>query len=170
MSRFGGLSEERPSDRPSETFRPEASLILIYRPNVAGMKGRVDLAQPVNRTPDLWCVKLYTTTRSYSCINRIVMTQTTHVDDFVRGRIIGHLESKRTQVEVSEELGIAPSIISMLWQRLQDNDNGNRRFSTDCPLDATPNEKRYIWELLPKETDGAQYQTCLAISPRPLVR
>ncbi|GFW14546.1 hypothetical protein TNCV_2358701 [Trichonephila clavipes] len=49
MSRFGGLSEERPS-----VFKPEASLVLIYRPNVAGMKGRVDLAQPVNRTPDLW--------------------------------------------------------------------------------------------------------------------
>ncbi|GFX99514.1 hypothetical protein TNCV_3039891 [Trichonephila clavipes] len=36
-------------------LRPEASMVLIYRPNVAGMKGRVDLAQPVNRTPDLWC-------------------------------------------------------------------------------------------------------------------
>ncbi|GFV07451.1 hypothetical protein TNCV_1738061 [Trichonephila clavipes] len=33
---------------------PKASLVLIYRPNVAGMKGRVNLAQPVNRTPDLW--------------------------------------------------------------------------------------------------------------------
>ncbi|GFT05146.1 hypothetical protein TNCV_531851 [Trichonephila clavipes] len=53
MSRFGGLSEERPS-----VFRPEASLVLIYRPNVAGMKGRVDLAQPVNRTPDLWTKEL----------------------------------------------------------------------------------------------------------------
>ncbi|GFW13953.1 hypothetical protein TNCV_4700881 [Trichonephila clavipes] len=51
MSRFGGLSEER----DLQCLRPEASLVLIYRPNVAGMKGRVDLAQPVNRTPDLWC-------------------------------------------------------------------------------------------------------------------
>ncbi|GFV31472.1 uncharacterized protein TNCV_3462781 [Trichonephila clavipes] len=38
-----------------QCLRPEASLVLIYRPNVAGMKGRVDFAQPVNRTPDLWC-------------------------------------------------------------------------------------------------------------------
>ncbi|GFX30752.1 hypothetical protein TNCV_1181301 [Trichonephila clavipes] len=36
-------------------LRTHASLVLIYRPNVAEMKGRVDLAQPVNRTPDLWC-------------------------------------------------------------------------------------------------------------------
>ncbi|GFX54185.1 hypothetical protein TNCV_2338211 [Trichonephila clavipes] len=51
MSRFGGMSEER----PSVFLSSEASLVLIYRPNVAGMKGRFDLAQPVNRTPDLWC-------------------------------------------------------------------------------------------------------------------
>ncbi|GFV48930.1 putative transposable element [Trichonephila clavipes] len=41
--------------RDLQCLRPEASLVLIYRPNVAGMKGRVDIAQPVNRTPDLWC-------------------------------------------------------------------------------------------------------------------
>ncbi|GFX43864.1 uncharacterized protein TNCV_4111431 [Trichonephila clavipes] len=41
--------------RDLQCLRPEASLVLIYRPNVAGMKGRVDLAQPVKRTPDLWC-------------------------------------------------------------------------------------------------------------------
>ncbi|GFW71960.1 DUF4817 domain-containing protein [Trichonephila clavipes] len=40
--------------RDLQCLRPQASLVLIYRPNVAGMKGRVDLAQPVNRTPDLW--------------------------------------------------------------------------------------------------------------------
>ncbi|GFV38143.1 hypothetical protein TNCV_709661 [Trichonephila clavipes] len=51
MSRFGGLSEER----DLQCLRPEASLVLIYRPNVAEMKGRVDLAQPVNGTQDLWC-------------------------------------------------------------------------------------------------------------------
>ncbi|GFV66865.1 hypothetical protein TNCV_4258401 [Trichonephila clavipes] len=39
--------------RDLQCLRPEASLVLIYRPNVATMKGRVDLAQPVNRTPDL---------------------------------------------------------------------------------------------------------------------
>ncbi|GFW79943.1 uncharacterized protein TNCV_3899441 [Trichonephila clavipes] len=44
--------------RDLQCLRPEASLVLIYRPNVAGMKGRVDLAQPVNRTRDLWFTKL----------------------------------------------------------------------------------------------------------------
>ncbi|GFV96256.1 hypothetical protein TNCV_2812331 [Trichonephila clavipes] len=41
--------------RDLQCLRPQASLVLINQPNVAGMKGRVDLAQPVNRTPDLWC-------------------------------------------------------------------------------------------------------------------
>ncbi|GFX06549.1 hypothetical protein TNCV_3017831 [Trichonephila clavipes] len=50
MSGFGGLSEERPS-----VFKTPSKLVLIYRPNVVGMKGRVDLSQPINRTPDLWC-------------------------------------------------------------------------------------------------------------------
>ncbi|GFX36045.1 uncharacterized protein TNCV_4215671 [Trichonephila clavipes] len=51
--------------RDLQCLRPEASLVLIYRPNVAEMKDRVDLAQPVNRTPDLWCGN---TTRSYSVL------------------------------------------------------------------------------------------------------
>ncbi|GFX92336.1 hypothetical protein TNCV_1112631 [Trichonephila clavipes] len=36
-----------------QCLRPQASLVLIYRPNVVGMKGRVDFAQPVNRTQDM---------------------------------------------------------------------------------------------------------------------
>ncbi|GFU40108.1 transposable element Tcb2 transposase [Trichonephila clavipes] len=39
---------------------------------------------------------------------------------FLRGRIIERLEYGRTQLEVSEELGIAQSVISRLWQRFQD--------------------------------------------------
>ncbi|GFW10519.1 HTH_Tnp_Tc3_2 domain-containing protein [Trichonephila clavipes] len=48
------------------------------------------------------------------CNNRRVMSQRKHLDDFVRGRSIGRLECGRTQLEVSEELGIAQSAISRL--------------------------------------------------------
>ncbi|GFX09503.1 hypothetical protein TNCV_4698891 [Trichonephila clavipes] len=44
MSQLGGLSEVK----PPVFLRPQASLVLIYRPTAAGMKVRVDLAQPVN--------------------------------------------------------------------------------------------------------------------------
>ncbi|GFX78564.1 transposable element Tcb2 transposase [Trichonephila clavipes] len=47
------------------------------------------------------------------------MAQRKHLDDFLRGRIIGRLECGRTQQEVSEELGIAQSVISRLWFSLQ---------------------------------------------------
>ncbi|GFX32142.1 HTH_Tnp_Tc3_2 domain-containing protein [Trichonephila clavipes] len=40
------------------------------------------------------------------------MAQRKQLDDFLRGRIIGRLECGRTQLEVSEELGIAQSVNS----------------------------------------------------------
>ncbi|GFS71151.1 HTH_Tnp_Tc3_2 domain-containing protein [Trichonephila clavipes] len=49
------------------------------------------------------------------------MAQRKHLDEFLRGRIIGRLECGRTQLEVSEELGITQSVISRLWQRVQDD-------------------------------------------------
>ncbi|GFU13957.1 transposable element Tcb1 transposase [Trichonephila clavipes] len=73
--------------------------------------------------------------KAFQCNNRIVMAQKKHLDDFLCGRIIGRLECERTQLEVSEKLRIAQSVISRLWQRFQDN-----------------------------ETDGAQQQTCLVSS------
>ncbi|GFV09969.1 hypothetical protein TNCV_4339991 [Trichonephila clavipes] len=42
MSRFGRLSE-----RDLQCLRPQASLVLIYRSIVAGMKGRADLVEPL---------------------------------------------------------------------------------------------------------------------------
>ncbi|GFV04201.1 hypothetical protein TNCV_918221 [Trichonephila clavipes] len=42
-------------NRDLQCLRPQASLVLIYRPNVAGMKGRVDLShlpRPVVRKHD----------------------------------------------------------------------------------------------------------------------
>ncbi|GFT01396.1 transposable element Tc3 transposase [Trichonephila clavipes] len=67
-------------------------------------------------------VKLFTSAlKAFQCNNRIVMTQRKHLDDFLRGRIIGRLECGQTQLEVSEELGIAQSVISRLWQRFQDD-------------------------------------------------
>ncbi|GFX45739.1 transposable element Tc3 transposase [Trichonephila clavipes] len=52
------------------------------------------------------------------------MAQRKHLDDFLRGRIIGRLECGRTQLEVPEELGIAQSVLSRLWQRFQDDATG----------------------------------------------
>ncbi|GFY31327.1 uncharacterized protein TNCV_752851 [Trichonephila clavipes] len=110
-------------------------------------------------------VKLFTSAlKAFQCNNRIVMAQRKHFDDFFRGRIIGQLERGHTQLEVSEELGIAQSVISGFWQRFQDDGNVSKCYSTGRHRVTTQNEDRYIWQLLPKETDGAQHQTCLVSS------
>ncbi|GFV92736.1 transposable element Tcb1 transposase [Trichonephila clavipes] len=60
-------------------------------------------------------VKLFTSAlKAFQGNNRIVMAQRKHLDAFLSGRIIGRRECERTQLEVSEELEIAHSVISRL--------------------------------------------------------
>ncbi|GFX59630.1 uncharacterized protein TNCV_3753951 [Trichonephila clavipes] len=92
------------------------------------------------------------------------MAQRKHLDDFLRGRNIGRLECGRTQVEVSEELGIAQSVISRLWQRFQDDGNVSRDVTVQVAPELQRRMRTGIWQLLPKETDGVQHQTCLVSS------
>ncbi|GFV21554.1 HTH_Tnp_Tc3_2 domain-containing protein [Trichonephila clavipes] len=47
-------------------------------------------------------------------------------------------------LEVSEELGIALSVFSRLWQRFQDDGNVSKCYSTGRPRVTTPNEVRYL--------------------------
>ncbi|GFY09757.1 HTH_Tnp_Tc3_2 domain-containing protein [Trichonephila clavipes] len=90
-------------------------------------------------------VKLFTSAlKAFQCNNRIVMAQRKHLDDFLRGRIIERLECGRTQMEVSEELGITQSVISRLWQRFQDDGNVSRCYSRGRLRVTTPNEDRYL--------------------------
>ncbi|GFX33856.1 transposable element Tcb1 transposase [Trichonephila clavipes] len=90
-------------------------------------------------------VKLFKSAlKAFQCNNRIVMAQRKHLDDFLSGRIIERLEWRRTQLEVSEELGIAKSVISRLWQRFQDDGNVSRCYSTGHPPSYNANENRYL--------------------------
>ncbi|GFX79631.1 transposable element Tcb1 transposase [Trichonephila clavipes] len=73
------------------------------------------------------------------------MLQRKYLDDFLRGRNIGRLECERTQLEVSEELGITQRVISRLWQRIEDDGNVSRCYGTGRPRVTTPNEDRYIF-------------------------
>ncbi|GFV92779.1 transposable element Tcb1 transposase [Trichonephila clavipes] len=56
-------------------------------------------------------------------------------------RIVRHNDES---LEVSEELGIAESVISRLWQLFQDVGNVSRCYSTGLPQVTTPNEDRYL--------------------------
>ncbi|GFT16833.1 transposable element Tcb1 transposase [Trichonephila clavipes] len=78
--------------------------------------------------------KLFTSAlKAFQCNTRTVMVQRKHLDDFLRGRIIGRLECGRTHLEVSGERGIAQSVVSWLWQRFQDDGNVSRCYSTGRP-------------------------------------
>ncbi|GFY19591.1 transposable element Tcb1 transposase [Trichonephila clavipes] len=57
-------------------------------------------------------------------------------------RIVRHNDES---LEVFEELGIAQSVISRLWQRFQDDGNVSRCYSTGRPRVTTPNEDQYIY-------------------------
>ncbi|GFT13552.1 uncharacterized protein TNCV_3830331 [Trichonephila clavipes] len=52
--------------RDLQCLWPQASLVLIYRPNVAGTKGTVDLPSPLIEPQICGVEALYTTTRPYS--------------------------------------------------------------------------------------------------------
>ncbi|GFU50309.1 transposable element Tc1 transposase [Trichonephila clavipes] len=63
------------------------------------------------------------------------MSSRHHIDDFMRGRIIGKIEEGRKITDVFREFDIAHSVVSRLWNRWH---RGGRVRST------TPAEDRYI--------------------------
>ncbi|GFV22575.1 hypothetical protein TNCV_2077671 [Trichonephila clavipes] len=56
--------------RDLQCLKPQTSLVLIYRSNVAGMKGRVEHVQPVKPACPAHVEARYTTTRPYSVKNK----------------------------------------------------------------------------------------------------
>ncbi|GFX21933.1 transposable element Tcb1 transposase [Trichonephila clavipes] len=56
----------------------------------------------------------------------------------------GYKRNGGKELEVSESLGIAQSVLSRLWQRFQDDGNVSRCYSTGRPRVTTPNEDRYL--------------------------
>ncbi|GFU26950.1 transposable element Tcb1 transposase [Trichonephila clavipes] len=55
------------------------------------------------------------------------MTSRHHIDDFMRGRIIGKIEEGRKITDVARELDIAHSVVSRLWKSFQSTGMCSRR-------------------------------------------
>ncbi|GFW25389.1 hypothetical protein TNCV_3721171 [Trichonephila clavipes] len=69
------------------------------------------------------------------------MKRKMYVDDFLRGRIDGHLQCGRTYtMEIFEKLEIVQSVILRFRQRFQDYENISRRYKTGCPRIITPKQ------------------------------
>ncbi|GFV22154.1 hypothetical protein TNCV_235801 [Trichonephila clavipes] len=66
-----------------------------------------------------------------------------HIDDFMRGRIIGKIEEGRKITDVAREFDIAHSVVSRLWKSFKTTGMYSRRHGGRV-RSTTPAEDRYI--------------------------
>ncbi|GFX20143.1 hypothetical protein TNCV_1437031 [Trichonephila clavipes] len=72
------------------------------------------------------------------------MSSRHHIDDFMRGRIIGKIEEGRKITDVAREFAIAHSVVSRLWKSFKTTGMCSRRHGGCCVRSTTPAEERYI--------------------------
>ncbi|GFW07078.1 transposable element Tcb2 transposase [Trichonephila clavipes] len=72
------------------------------------------------------------------------MSSRHHIDDSMRGRIIGKIEEGRKITDVAREFDIAHSIVSRLWKSFKTTGMCNRRHGGGRVRSTTPAEDRYI--------------------------
>ncbi|GFV37621.1 transposable element Tcb1 transposase [Trichonephila clavipes] len=72
------------------------------------------------------------------------MSSRHHIDDFMRGRIIGKIEEGGKITDVSREFDIAHSVVSWLWKSFKTTGMCSRRHVGGRLRSTTPAEDRYI--------------------------
>ncbi|GFU90627.1 transposable element Tcb2 transposase [Trichonephila clavipes] len=72
------------------------------------------------------------------------MSSQHHIDDFMRGRIIGKIEEGRKITDVAREFDIAHSVVSRLWKSFKTTGMCSRRHGGGRVRSTTPAEDRYI--------------------------
>ncbi|GFX79553.1 transposable element Tcb2 transposase [Trichonephila clavipes] len=72
------------------------------------------------------------------------MSSRHHIDDFMRGRIIGKIEEGRKITDVAREFDIAHSVVSRLWKSFKTTGMCSRRYGECCVRSTTPAEDRYV--------------------------
>ncbi|GFW20628.1 transposable element Tcb1 transposase [Trichonephila clavipes] len=72
------------------------------------------------------------------------MSSRHHIDDFMRGRIIGKIEEGRKITDVAREFDITHSVVSRLWKSFKTTGMCSRRHGGDLVRSTTPAEDRYI--------------------------
>ncbi|GFU12961.1 transposable element Tc1 transposase [Trichonephila clavipes] len=72
------------------------------------------------------------------------MSSRHHIDDFMRGRIIGKIEEGRKITDVAREFDIAHSVVSRLWKSFKTTGMCSRRHGEGRVRSTTPAEDRYI--------------------------
>ncbi|GFW76741.1 transposable element Tcb1 transposase [Trichonephila clavipes] len=72
------------------------------------------------------------------------MSSRHHIDDFMRGRIIGKIEEGRKITDVAREFDIAHSVVSRLWKSFKTTGMCSRRHGGGHVRSTMPAEDRYI--------------------------
>ncbi|GFU13885.1 transposable element Tcb2 transposase [Trichonephila clavipes] len=72
------------------------------------------------------------------------MSSRHHIDDFMRGGIIGKIEERRKITDVAREFDIAHSVVSRLWKSFNTTGMCSRRHGGGRVRSTTPAEDRYI--------------------------
>ncbi|GFX80966.1 transposable element Tc1 transposase [Trichonephila clavipes] len=72
------------------------------------------------------------------------MSSRHHIDDFMRGRIIGKIEEGRKITDVAREFDIAHSVVAWLWKSFKTTGMCSRRHGGGRVRSTTPAEDRYI--------------------------
>ncbi|GFV12541.1 transposable element Tcb1 transposase [Trichonephila clavipes] len=72
------------------------------------------------------------------------MSSRHHIDDFMRGRIIGKIEEGRKIIDVARVFDIAHSVVSRLWKSFKTTGMCSRRHGRGRVRSTTPAEDRYI--------------------------
>ncbi|GFT84999.1 uncharacterized protein TNCV_2507931 [Trichonephila clavipes] len=72
------------------------------------------------------------------------MSSRHHIDDFMRGRIIGNIEEGRKITDVAREFDIAHSVVSRLWKSFKTTGMCSRRHGGGRVRSTTPAEDIYI--------------------------
>ncbi|GFT35531.1 HTH_Tnp_Tc3_2 domain-containing protein [Trichonephila clavipes] len=72
------------------------------------------------------------------------MSSQHHIDDFMRGRIIGKIEKGPKITDVAREFDIVHSVVSRLWKSFKTTGMCSRRHGGGRVRSTTPAEDRYI--------------------------
>ncbi|GFU45413.1 hypothetical protein TNCV_3625431 [Trichonephila clavipes] len=72
------------------------------------------------------------------------MSSRHHIDDFMRGRIIGKIEEGRKITYVAREFDISHSVVSRLWKSFKTSGMCSKRHGEGRVRNTTPAEDKYI--------------------------
>ncbi|GFY32133.1 hypothetical protein TNCV_2622701 [Trichonephila clavipes] len=92
------------------------------------------------------------------------MSSRHHIDDFMRGRIIGKIEEGRKITDVAREFDIAHSVVSRLWKSFKTTGMCSRRHGGGRVRSTTPAEDIYRpikkKEQAPHSSAGSKSVSC----------